>query len=291
MFFVTIAEHATYLLLSYSSLLLEKKDMNFCSPRQMAAASLLFLFGSACHSGTITQEFSKSYDFDGNNVVVINNNGSIFVESWDNDRVRVDAEIQVRSGSKEAARNFMKKVKVVVQQQREQLLITVEQPASKGSGFMDWIFGTGRPSVSVDFEIKVPEKMNINATSVNGSLEIVGISGSAVLTTTNGKISAEEMIGPIKAEATNGSISVDLLSIKDDEKVVLHTVNGNIVVTLESDLSADIRVSTVNGSIRTDFPLEIQGEWGPKNLSGKMNGGGAQVKLETVNGSVAIEER
>jgi hypothetical protein len=252
---------------------------------------LLFLLGTACYSGTITREFSKTYDFEGNNVVVKTNNGSIFVESWNNNRVRVDAEIQVRSGNKQVARDFMDKVKVVVQQQREQLVITIEQPNTKGGGFMDWIFGAGRPSVSVDFEIKVPERMNISASSANGSLEVVGISGSTVLTTTNGKISAEEMIGPIKAEATNGNISVDLSSINDDEKVFLHTINGNIVLTLKSTLEADIMVSTVNGSIRTDFPLEIQGEWGPKHLNGKMNGGGAQVQLETVNGSVAIEER
>jgi DUF4097 and DUF4098 domain-containing protein YvlB len=265
--------------------------MDFRSSRQTATVSMLILLSAICHGGTITQEFSKIYDFDGKNVVVKTNNGSIFVESWDNDRVRVDAEIQVRSGSKQSARDFMEKVKVVVQQQRDDLVITVDQPASQGSSFVDWIFGAGKPSVSVDFEIKVPEKMNVSAFSVNGSVETVGINGSTVLSTTNGKISAEEMTGSVKAEGTNGSISIDLVSVQDDDNVVLHTVNGNIVLTLASKLGADIRASTVNGSIRTDFPLEIKGEWGPKNISGKMNGGGAHFKVETVNGSVAIEER
>jgi DUF4097 and DUF4098 domain-containing protein YvlB len=265
--------------------------MNSCASFRNSAISMLFIFSTVCHSGTITREFSNTYDFDGHSIVVKTNNGSIFVETWDNSQVRVDAEIQVRSGSRETARDFMDKVKVVVQQREDQLLITVDQPVSRGSSFLDWIFGAAKPSVSVDFEIKVPESMNVSAYSVNGSLETVGINGSTVLTTTNGKISAEEISGSIKAETTNGSIKVDCVNLQGDEKMGLYTVNGNIAATFASSIGADIRASTVNGSIRTDIPLETKGEWGPKNVSGKMNGGGVQINLETVNGSISIEER
>ena len=249
------------------------------------------LCGAAAFGGTFTREFSNTYNFDGFRVSIKTVNGSVYVESWDDERVSVYAEIQVRSGSLEAARRFAEKIKIIVQQQQDELLVEADQPAFGNAGFMDWLFGGGRVNVSVDFEIKVPRGMNVTAASVNGSLDVVGVSGEVKVSTTNGRISVEEMIGPLEATTTNGSIRVDLAEIDDDEAVSLRTVNGSITLMLESDIGADVRVSTVNGKITTDFPLEIRGEWGPKRISGKIGGGGAQIRMETVNGNITIEER
>jgi len=241
-------------------------------------------------SGTITREYQKTFDFSGDNVEVKTTNGKIFVESWRKRAVDVYAEIEVRAGSKEAAREFMDQVEIIVRDRGDQISIKVDQPQNTGGGFLDWIFGDGKPNVTVDFWIKVPEAMDIVANSVNGSIEVVDISGKATLHTTNGKIVAEDIVGPVEATTTNGSIFVEIETDELEDNVILKTVNGSIKLSVDSDVEADVDISTVNGSISTDFPLQVEGKWGPKSVRGEINGGGALIELETVNGSVSIRE-
>ncbi len=252
---------------------------------------VLLMSSTTLLGSTITRDFNETYDFDGDLISVKTTNGNIFVKAWDRDEVEVNAEIEVRASSKSVAREFMDQVEVVVRERGDELIIRVEHPDQHGGGFMDWFFGAGKPSVSVNFWLNVPEYNDISASSVNGNVEIVGIEGKAELSTTNGKIVAEEINGPVDASTTNGSISVEIRSDELEDDIRLHTVNGSIKLALDEDMQADIDISTVNGSIHTDFPLEVQGKWGPKSVSGEVNGGGALIDLETVNGSVTIMER
>ncbi len=247
-----------------------------------------FVAGSLAFGGSITREFNKTYDFDGGQVSVKTINGKIFIESWRKDAVDVNAEIEVRASSKSLARDYLDNIEIIVRQRGDKLSIKVDQPHERGGDFMDWIFGSGKPSVTVNFWIKVPEETDIEASSVNGSVEAVAIDGQASIHTTNGKITAEEITGPVRAGTTNGRIFVVLNSSELEDDISLHTVNGSIKLVVDRDIEADVDISTVNGSISTDFPLKVQGKWGPKQVRGEINGGGPLIQLETVNGSISI---
>jgi hypothetical protein len=47
-------------------------------------------------------------------------------------------------------------------------------------------------------------------------------------------------------------------------------------------------MTTVNGGITTDFPITIQGRWGPRTASGRIGAGGGDLHMTTVNGSLAL---
>jgi DUF4097 and DUF4098 domain-containing protein YvlB len=68
-------------------------------------------------------------------------------------------------------------------------------------------------------------------------------------------------------------------------------VNGSITVTLTGDINADVSASTVNGSISTDYPLTVQGRFGPKRLHGTIGSGGRALSMATVNGSIELRRR
>ena len=61
--------------------------------------------------------------------------------------------------------------------------------------------------------------------------------------------------------------------------------------TLPADVNADVRASTVNGDIETDFPLTITGRFGPRRLNGTIGRGGRSLSLETVNGGIRIKKQ
>jgi DUF4097 and DUF4098 domain-containing protein YvlB len=56
------------------------------------------------------------------------------------------------------------------------------------------------------------------------------------------------------------------------------------------ETSGEFEASTINGSIRTDFPLEISGKFGHHQIRGRLGEGKETFDISTVNGSVKILE-
>ena len=56
-------------------------------------------------------------------------------------------------------------------------------------------------------------------------------------------------------------------------------------------MSTEVRATTVNGSISTDFPISVTGRVNPRKLTGTIGGGGRSMEVETVNGSVTLRRR
>ena len=250
------------------------------------------LYVTNTFSATVTREFEKTYPFKSGELVVQNVNGKIEVETWDKEEVQVYANIQVKARSYDLAEKFMEEVDILVRHSSDEIVIEPDYPKLKeGDSFFDWIIGAHKPQVTVDFVIKTPDKVDVDLKSVNGSVEVENIKGRAKLRSVNGGLNAYDMGGPVDASTTNGGIMVEIDELKISDNMSFHTVNGGIKVYLPEDIAADIKISTVNGGIHTDFPLTIKGQWGPKNVSGELNGGGELIKLNTVNGGVSLYKR
>ncbi len=56
------------------------------------------------------------------------------------------------------------------------------------------------------------------------------------------------------------------------------------------DLNANVRASTLNGSITTDFPMTLTGTFTPRKLEGTIGAGGRSLELSTVNGSITLSK-
>ncbi len=241
---------------------------------------------------TITKEFRQSYLLQqGGNVEIDNINGNISVESWDQDSVEVLAEIEVKADNPRDAEEFMKEVKMEIFYQSSRLTIEPDFPEYEGgNSILDWIFGRTKPQINVQFLIKIPSVMNLDLESVNGQITVESMKGQCRLRTTNGNIEANRIGGLVDGETVNGSLRIGVSGMSSEDEVVLQTINGNIDLILPENIEADVKASTVNGGILTDFPLEVQGEFNNKHLKGQIHGGGSLMKLHTVNGSIHINK-
>ena len=253
---------------------------------------ILFVFTGVTFAGTITKKFEKTVDVPSDITVKIKNvNGEIFVKSWGREKVEIFADIEVKASHSRDAERFMDKVRINIDRKADEIYIRPDYPKVNGQGVLDSILGNKKPSVRVDFSIKVPEKAQVDLNSVNGSVQVVNIGGRANLATVNGKVVAKRMHNSVEANTTNGGINVEFDDMQLKDNMFFHTVNGSINLYVPQNISADIDISTANGGVHTDFPLTVKGKWGPKSIKGTINGGGNQIKLKTVNGSVSLHER
>ncbi|MEX2181563.1 MAG: DUF4097 family beta strand repeat-containing protein [Gemmatimonadaceae bacterium] len=155
----------------------------------------------------------------------------------------------------------------------------------RGGNDVNWRRGN---DVSVDFTVRVPAHVMVDASTVNGDLIISGTTGAVRARTVNGDVEARSSTGRVSAETVNGSITVrTTVSANDD--IEYETVNGSITIELPANTNANVEMRTVNGRISSEFPLTLEGSINPRRIRASIGSGGAELRARTVNGSIRLE--
>jgi len=146
-----------------------------------------------------------------------------------------------------------------------------------------------RNDVAVDFTVRLPKRVRLGASTVNGAVHVVNATAPLVVATVNGEVDAETSAGPVRATSVNGSVRARMRAFGDTGEVALFTVNGAATAELPVRLDAEVEASTVNGGIETDYPLVVTGKLG-KHLQGTLGAGGRKVRITTVNGAINLRK-
>ncbi|MDT7807671.1 MAG: hypothetical protein QOJ70_1484 [Acidobacteriota bacterium] len=140
---------------------------------------------------------------------------------------------------------------------------------------------------SVNFTVRVPAGVRFSGNTVNGKVEANNLSADVDAKTVNGSITVTTT-GLARAKTVNGSITVVMGRTDWADDLEFETVNGSIDLSFPGSLSAQVEAKTLNGEISTDFPMTVSGTFSKRRLTGTIGGGGRDLHLETVNGSVQI---
>ncbi len=254
--------------------------------RRLAIAALLALTSLTATATTLEETLDRTFDVrPGSLVFLSNQNGRIAVRSWDQPRVRVLAMKRVQAAGSDAAKESMAELKIEIAPNAGGLRVVTRNP-KRGDGLLDWMFGA-HVNASVDYEITVPRAMNLEVENTNGGVRVTEVRGSHRIGTTNGRIELERCAGDLQAETTNGGIRAELLEVTPGKSVSLETTNGRISLAAPPTLAARLDAATTNGSINTELPITTT-EAKRNALRGTINGGGAELRLRTTNGSIEI---
>lgn len=211
--------------------------------------------------------------------------GSITAEASGGDRVEVTARKRWR-------RSDPDEVRIEVIEHEDGVTLCVVYPTPPGEEPNTCVPGEGGRSstrnndVSVDFQVRVPRGVNLSANTVNGNLELGRIAGQVEAHTVNGSI---HLAAGEQASATtvNGSITATLGARRWTDAIEFTTVNGQITLELPEGVDADVDARTMNGSISSDFPLELSGRLN-RRMRGTIGEGGGGLDLSTLNGSIRL---
>jgi DUF4097 and DUF4098 domain-containing protein YvlB len=61
-----------------------------------------------------------------------------------------------------------------------------------------------------------------------------------------------------------------------------------MTAVVPADFQADVRLSTVNGGVQSDFPITTSGEISKHKLRGQIGSSSRELVLKTVNGNVSL---
>ena len=259
--------------------------------RKLLLVTTMLLIAGTAAASELTETIDKTIDVRPGAAVVLSNvNGRVTIASWDQPRVRVVARKEVK-GDRDDIKGAMAELRVDIQAKDGGVVINTHYPKhDEGvSGIFDWLLGD-HVEAQVRYDITVPRSMNVDATTVNGAIELSGITGKLELETTNGHIQVANCAGSLEASTTNGGIHAELVKLAKGQPLSFETTNGRIELQVPHDLAADIEAGTTNGSISTDLPVATT-HFKRNSLRGTINGGGTSISLHTTNGGIAIKTR
>ncbi|MCI0414025.1 DUF4097 family beta strand repeat-containing protein [bacterium] len=233
---------------------------------------VLLLSASLVVAATEEEVVHKTFPLNEQGIVDLSNvNGDVTIRGWDKNEVDMKA-------TKRGPSYYLDLIEIKIDSTPARLSIDTKYPR-----------GRKEANVSVTYELTVPKHAVLDAIhTVNGGIEISGVEGEIKINTVNGSAEIEGSKSTVDAETVNGRITATWLDFPKQGDVSMRTVNGGLKLHLPNNANADVKASSMNGTIRTDFPITVQGRFVSRSLSGKIGEGGTNIDLETINGSIDI---
>lgn len=150
-----------------------------------------------------------------------------------------------------------------------------------------WHSNTENNDVVVDFEVRVPAGVVFDGKTVNGEMSAEGLKADVQAGTVNGSVRVTTT-GLAQASTVNGSVYVEMGRADWSDELDFSTVNGKITLVMPSKLDTEVRASTVNGDMESDYPMTVSGRFGPRRWRGTIGSGGRTLSLSTVNGEIRL---
>ncbi len=162
-----------------------------------------------------------------------------------------------------------------------------------------------------DYVIKVPKNVSLKLEEMafwsHSHYEISDIEGEIEVKLKSGRLTIKNATGPVVASNTNGEMEVQFTRFGGPKPSAITSVNGEVDVTLPADAKVNLKTKSIQGDIYTDFDVKINngeksdgkkddcncpriGGGGSTNTDGTINGGGVELRAETINGNVYIRK-
>jgi hypothetical protein len=143
--------------------------------------------------------------------------------------------------------------------------------------------------VEMTYEVRLPAGVELSVAAVDGDVTVTGLAAPARITTVDGSVRVTGR-APDRITTVDGDIELVAEGSLPGE-MRLNTVDGSVVLRLPEGSGFEVHASTLDGALESDFPLTVQGRWGPRSLRGRVGDGRTAIRVSTVDGDVMIRRR
>jgi len=129
---------------------------------------------------------------------------------------------------------------------------------------------------------------NLSAQTSGGSIHLSEVNGDVEVETSGGPIRIRDVDGQVEAQTSGGAISVRFSGAPAGD---LETSGGSIEVQFSAGEGVDLEAQTSGGRVTIDEEFSLSGGIEPSRVEAELNGGGAELSLETSGGNIRLRAR
>lgn len=229
-----------------------------------------------------TERFEQTYPLNANGTVSVSNvNGSIAVETWDRNEVKLE---YVKTAD---TKENLDDAQIRIDARKDAFTVETEYEAIKNRTAKTY------KKLEVEYRLTVPRNAVLNEIeTVNGSVSIANAANLTKASAVNGEVRGTNLRGTANLSTVNGTVVANFDQLQTGGRISLNTVNGTVDLMIPSDANATIKADTVNGNITNDFGLPVRkGEYVGRDLYGKIGSGDVRIHLNSVNGALSIKRK
>jgi len=235
--------------------------------------------------------------------------GSIKIEGYNGNEVIIEAEEIIHAETAEDLEKGKKEFKPGFIQTADSIIAYTAAPINNRPEFKsERERNRERPGyyVELNYTVKVPNNINLQANTVNGSINSINnVYGLLNVNNVNGAIAITNAKGTTHARTVNGSLTATYIATPV-EACSYRTVNGKIDITYPVAYAGDVQYKTLHGSFYTNFdntegvaaqPQVIKTTSGSsttyklnKGSNLRIGGGGRLTTFETLNGDIYLKK-
>lgn len=270
-----------------------------------AALALLVLSAAAIAQ---SREFSRTVDLDsGGALRIVGTKGSMRITSWDEPRVEIRARIERPEGVDEdyAARVVEATTIEVTGDRRSVRVATDYSRVPVRHGWGNWGDRTVPP---VHYEIRAPQKIDLNVDSDRGPATVAGFDGAIDVVLDRGELELRDIAGDLRVEIDRGQRSringvrgrLRVEADRTDLVIDAHALDGDSRIEIDRG-DVELRVPDAQrltvrtdisrrGGFHTDFPIQWMSP-DPRQSEGRINGGGTELMVESDRATIELRRR
>lgn len=258
-----------------------KCQFNTSAVLSIAAAALL----STAAFADVNEVIEKNYDFSDNGRIQLSNiNGDVKINACDCSQVSLRAEITASS------QEVRERISINIEQSLDRINIKTKYKNKHNGWFRDAHSHKNERS-EVTYTLDVPNGVSLDSIDlVNGDLDIKGVTGRLDADLVNGSLNTDGLTASTRVDMVNGNMTIRFDDLSNAKDIQLESVNGDIEVYLPSSADATIDAETVSGRISNEFGIEvIKHRYVGSEMQGTLGNGDTRIKLENVNGRIAVK--
>lgn len=169
-----------------------------------------------------------------------------------------------------------------------------EEATQKISGGYYVVIDKDRPEKPTKPD-KVRSKKNIPV-----GVEVNSFSGELEIRTMSEGINLKDVTGPLTINSMSGPINIAFSSVNQSAPITITSYSAEIDVTMPSNTKANLKMSSMNGDIYTDFDIKFKEEkesyglryiGGGSNIAGTINGGGVNIMLKALSDNIYLRKK
>ena len=150
-----------------------------------------------------------------------------------------------------------------------------------------------KTNASVNFVVRVPQSVDyvFDISTVSGDVRVTDVTGETKAGSVSGNVLVQNNSGIVDAHTVSGDVNGEIGQPHGAGDLKFSTISGSVYVKAPPDLDANVKMSSISGSINTDFPIQIhKPKYGPgESANGQLGSGSHSLRLSSISGNIHLK--